>query len=337
MGLLTLISGFMIRYPAPNPPTTSNLQAHVQMDIESRQQIPSDIPEEIRDKYLFKSKLGSGSFSDAWEVEEISTMSRYCMKILSLKNCASHSDIISEFKYMQEISSKSPHVVKAYEYSVLDGKVFVLMELCPGGTLSEWIDLNRRFRLISEKRILHKLREISLAVIKCHECHIIHRDLKPDNIFLDNTRQIKLGDFGIARHLESSLSQTFCGTPPYMAPELYLLYQQKLKQKPIEGYGFQVDIWSLGCVLLEMSCEEGKSLSTMDKSLGSVALDNVMELNNIIDNCVPPDYTTVKRLLTRMLVPNPEDRISLQDIVIDGELLEKTSTAPHIKWYHLIS
>ena len=286
-------------------------------------------------RYHFISKLGSGSYSDAWEVEEISTMTRYCMKILSLSKCVSHTDVISEFKYMQEISSKSQHVVKAYEYSILNGKVFVIMELCPGGTLSEWIDLNRRFGLVTEKRILHKLREISLAVKKCHECHIIHRDLKPDNIFLDNTRQIKLGDFGIARHLESSLSQTFCGTPPYMAPELYILYQKKLKREPIEGYGFQVDIWSLGCVLLEMSRHE--SITQMDNNLGAVALDNVDMLYAIIDSSVPAEYTTVKRLLTRMLVPNPEERITLQDILIDGELLEKTSTAPHIKWYHLIS
>ena len=259
------------------------------------------------------------------------------MKILSLKSCLSHTDIISEFKYMQEISSKSEHVVNAYEYSVLYDKVYVIMELCPGGTLSEWIEMNRKFGLITEKRILHKLREMSLAVIKCHECHIIHRDLKPDNIFLDNTRQIKLGDFGIARHLESSLSQTFCGTPPYMAPELYLLYQQKIKQRPFEGYGFQVDIWSLGCVLFEMACRDGHSLSTMDKSLGSVALDNASQLQVIIENSVPPAYSTVRRMLSGMLVPNPEERLSLESIVRDPELLEKTSTGPHIKWYHLIS
>ena len=238
---------------------------------------------------------------------------------------------------MQEISSKTEHVVNAYEYAVLDDKVYVLMELCPGGTLSEWIELNRKFGLLTEKRILHKLREISLAVLKCHECRIIHRDLKPDNIFLDNTRQIKLGDFGIARHLESSLSQTFCGTPPYMAPELYLLYQQKLKQKPFEGYGFQVDIWSLGCVLLEMACKKGHSLSTMDKSLGSVALDNASELQVIIEKSVPSEYSTVIRLLSGLLVPNPEDRLSLQRVVRDAELLAKTSTSSDIKWYHLIS
>ena len=259
------------------------------------------------------------------------------MKIQPLKNRLSHTDMISEFKYMQEISSKSEHIVNAYEYSVLDDKIYVLMELCPGGTLSEWIELNRKFGLITEKRILHKLREISLAVLSCHECHIIHRDLKPDNIFLDNLRKIKLGDFGIARQLESSLSQTFCGTPPYMAPELYLLYQQKLKQKQFQGYGFQVDIWSLGCILLEMACKEGHSISTMDRSLGLVATENARELQLIIENSVPAEYTTVRRLLSAMLVPNPEDRLSLQSILTDPELLEKTSTGLHIKWYHLIS
>ena len=238
---------------------------------------------------------------------------------------------------MQEISSKSEHVVKAYEYSVSGDRVFVLMELCQGGTLSEWIDLNRRFRLLTEKRVLHKLREICLAVTKCHECHIIHRDLKPDNIFLDNTRQIKLGDFGIAKFMESSFSQTFCGTPPYMAPELYILYQQKLNQKPFDGYGYEVDIWSLGCVLLEMSCSEGHSLSKLDKSLGSLALEAASEIQNIIDLSVPAEYTTVKRFLSTMLVPSPTDRVSLDCILSDPELLEKTSTSPHLRWYHLLS
>ena len=87
--------------------------------------------------------------------------------------------------------------------------------------------------------------QILLAVRHIHEKKILHRDLKSGNIFLTSTGQVKLGDFGIAKSLCSTLdkAKTFIGTPYYFSPEVIM-------SKP---YSFKSDIWSLGVLLYEMS------------------------------------------------------------------------------------
>lgn len=78
-----------------------------------------------------------------------------------------------------------------------------------------------------------------------HSKNILHRDLKPDNIFLGENNVIKLGDFGISKclSLEDSRTNTFCGTPYYMAPEVV----------KFERYNHKSDIWALGCSIYELT------------------------------------------------------------------------------------
>ena len=69
---------------------------------------------------------------------------------------------------------------------------------------------------------------------------VVHRDLKVENLLLDNENNIKLADFGFSNYYDSSLMSTWCGSPPYAAPELF---------EGKEYNGPKVDIWSLGVVL----------------------------------------------------------------------------------------
>lgn len=95
----------------------------------------------------------------------------------------------------------------------------------------------------SEDQILEWLVQMGLALFYLHERKILHRDMKTQNIFLKNGK-IRLGDFGIAKVLDSTkdFANTCIGTPYYMSPELF-------KNKP---YSYKSDVWALGCVLYEM-------------------------------------------------------------------------------------
>lgn len=89
----------------------------------------------------------------------------------------------------------------------------------------------------SEETLLEWFAQMALALYYLHERRILHRDLKPQNIFLKNGR-IRLGDFGIAKVLDSTkdFANTCIGTPYFMSPELF-------KNKP---YRYESDIWALG-------------------------------------------------------------------------------------------
>lgn len=115
------------------------------------------------------------------------------------------------------------------------------MDYYNGGELFYHLRKNKRF---TEEQAKFYLAQIILAIEFLHKNKIIYRDIKPENIILDNKGYIKLTDFGLAKEDISDEvgTQTFCGTPEYLAPEI------------IRGdkYGKSVDIWCLGILLYEM-------------------------------------------------------------------------------------
>ena len=116
------------------------------------------------------------------------------------------------------------------------------MVYCEGGDVYSKIKASKG-KNFSEDVILEWLVQMGLALFYLHERKILHRDMKTQNIFLKNGK-IRLGDFGIAKVLDSTkdFANTCIGTPYYMSPELF-------KNKP---YGYKSDVWALGCVLYEM-------------------------------------------------------------------------------------
>jgi serine/threonine protein kinase len=97
----------------------------------------------------------------------------------------------------------------------------------------------------SEERARFYAAEMILALQHLHDCGIIYRDLKPENVLLDSQGHLKITDFGLSKaKLENKDSQTntFCGTPEYLAPEIIIG----------KGHSYSVDWWSLGMLLYEM-------------------------------------------------------------------------------------
>lgn len=141
---------------------------------------------------------------------------------------------------------------------------------------------------------------MALALFYLHERKILHRDMKTQNIFLKNGK-IRLGDFGIAKVLDSTkdFAQTCIGTPYYMSPELF-------KNKP---YSYKSDVWALGCVLYEM-CNLRHAFDA--QSFNGLAV-------KILRGSYPPVNQIYSKglrdLIGKMLSVKPSERPTILDIL----------------------
>lgn len=149
-------------------------------------------------------------------------------------------DIVSEYSIMLDLKSHS-NVVYCEEVRYIqheDGigwDVFIKMELLKS--------LNKAIgNEYIEDEVIRLGKDLCSALIYCNQKRIIHRDIKPQNIFVSESGSYKLGDFGVAKVSDKTMSGTKIGTYEYMAPEVYKVQQ----------YGSRVDIYSLGLVMYWM-------------------------------------------------------------------------------------
>ena len=140
---------------------------------------------------------------------------------------------------MQQITH--PFVVKLHYAFQNEDSLFFVTDFLNGGELFFHLANEIRF---SEERSRFYAAEIILAIEHLHENGIIYRDLKPENVLLDYEGHLKITDFGLSKVNQAAegLTNTFCGTPEYLAPEVIRA----------DGYSFPVDWWSLGMLLYEM-------------------------------------------------------------------------------------
>jgi serine/threonine-protein kinase len=132
------------------------------------------------------------------------------------------------------------HIVTVYDVGEDLGMSYIVMEFVEGQTLTQWMKKAR----LNLAQIRHVIHQAATGLSFAHEAGVFHRDVKPDNIMLSNTGVVKVMDFGIARVVESSLTQTgsLMGTPAYMSPE-------QVNGVKVDG---RTDIFSLGVILYEL-------------------------------------------------------------------------------------
>ena len=136
-----------------------------------------------------------------------------------------------------------PNIVKLYEVIDTPTELYLFMEYASSGEIFDYLVAHGRMKEKEARRIY---RQIVSAIDYCHNLHVIHRDLKAENLLLDSNMNVKIADFGFSNQFSPGQRlNTWCGSPPYAAPELF---QGK------EYSGPEVDIWSLGVVLYVLVC-----------------------------------------------------------------------------------
>uniref|UniRef100_A0A452VKN4 non-specific serine/threonine protein kinase n=1 Tax=Ursus maritimus TaxID=29073 RepID=A0A452VKN4_URSMA len=141
-----------------------------------------------------------------------------------------------------------PYIVKLLGAYYYDGKLWIMIEFCPGGAVDAiMLELDRG---LTEPQIQVVCRQMLEALHFLHGKKIIHRDLKAGNVLMTLEGDIRLADFGVsAKNLKTLQKRdSFIGTPYWMAPEVVMC--ETMKDTP---YDYKADIWSLGITLIEMA------------------------------------------------------------------------------------
>ncbi|XP_016408723.1 serine/threonine-protein kinase Nek5 [Sinocyclocheilus rhinocerous] len=197
------------------------------------------------DQYEVVRQVGQGAFGRALLVRQRQGHAQlYVIKEINLTQLSSRDKDASRKEVTLLSKMKHPNIVAFYKSFYDRNNFYILMEYCDAGDLMKRIRMQRG-KPFTEQQIVDWFVQICLGLKHIHDRKVLHRDIKAQNIFLtQGGLKVKLGDFGIARILNSTmeLARTCVGTPYYLSPEI-------CENRP---YNNKTDIWSLGCVLYEL-------------------------------------------------------------------------------------
>ncbi|XP_053593239.1 serine/threonine-protein kinase MARK2 isoform X8 [Microplitis demolitor] len=245
-------------------------------------------------KYKLLKTIGKGNFAKVKLAKHIPTGKEVAIKIIDKTqlNPGSLQKLFREVRIMKMLDH--PNIVKLFQVIETEKTLYLVMEYASGGEVFDYLVLHGRMK---EKEARAKFRQIVSAVQYCHQKKIIHRDLKAENLLLDSEMNIKIADFGFSNEFTpGNKLDTFCGSPPYAAPELF---QGKKYDGP------EVDVWSLGVILYTLVS-------------GSLPFDG-STLRELRERVLRGKYripfymsTDCENLLKKFLVLNPTKRASLE-------------------------
>ena len=252
--------------------------------------------------FTILKELGAGSYGRVILVKHKITQAKYAIKCIDKRNKVNIEEkpyFRREIEIMYRVHH--PNVVKLFGHFEDNKYCYFIMEYIPGGNVYNLVPKNG-FRTVPIQTIASIMKDVISAVYFLHHMSppIIHRDIKPENVVLDQNMKAKLTDFGWSNYMQGDMKRTtVCGTPVYLAPEII----------NNRGHDEKVDIWCIGVLLFELltgiSPFQGFDVQSIKYNINRL---NIAWQKNMDRDAVD--------LIKRILKYNPEERISLENMLL---------------------
>ncbi|XP_077094361.1 serine/threonine-protein kinase PAK 6 [Siphateles boraxobius] len=291
-------------HPSPRPPPDPPKVTHEQFKAALQMVVDKGDPRSYLENFV---KIGEGSTGVVCIAREKHSGRVVAVKMMDLRRQQRRELLFNEVVIMRDYQHRN--VVEMFKSALVEEELWVIMEYLQGGALTNIVSETR----LSEEQIATVCEAVLQALAYLHSQGVIHRDIKSDSILLSLDGRIKLSDFGFCAQISKDIPKrkSLVGTPYWMAPEV-------ISKSP---YGTEVDVWSLGIMVVEMVDGEPPYFSeTPVAAMKRLRDERAPTVRNA--HQVSP---MLKDFLDRMLTRDPLERASATDLLEHPFLLQASS------------
>ncbi|XP_062325936.1 serine/threonine-protein kinase PAK 6 [Osmerus eperlanus] len=291
-------------HPCPRPPPDPPKVTHEQFKAALQMVVDKGDPRSYLENFV---KIGEGSTGVVCIAREKHSGRQVAVKMMDLRRQQRRELLFNEVVIMRDYQHRC--VVEMFKSALVEEELWVIMEYLQGGALTNIVSETR----LSEEQIATVSEAVLQALAYLHSQGVIHRDIKSDSILLTLDGRIKLSDFGFCAQVSKDIPRrkSLVGTPYWMAPEV-------ISKSP---YGTEVDVWSLGIMVVEMVDGEPPYFSETPVAAMRRLRDEPAPSVRHASQVSP----VLKDFLDRMLTRDPGQRASATDLLEHPFLLQSSS------------
>ncbi len=276
---------------------------------------------EMLGPYEILGEIGRGGMGRVYRAYERSLNRIVALKVLP-KELTSNASYLKRFQREAQTAASlhHPNIVPIHAIGEADGVWYFAMEYIRGKNLAEYV---KSEELLRPRQVVNIISQCARALDVAHKAGILHRDIKPQNIMIDRTGRVRIMDFGVAKRIDSEVSEktiegAFLGTLRYASPE----------QCAGELLDERSDLYALGIIFYELLT--GKVPFESDSTL-QMLRQKILGENRFLAEDRPDLAPALIRIVDRLLSSEPEGRIATADLLIEElDALEGVDLTPGV-------